>query len=138
MTRTDFDPSADTPFEALHVVLLGTVKYFWRDAVSRIDSDAKDVLIARLNSVIAHGLGISNLRGETLVQYAGSLVGRDFRVILQVAPAVLYGLLPAEAYEAWLALCRLAPLIFQPVIHDFPAYEVSQHSWHRASIKTNN
>lgn len=137
ITRTDFDPSTDTPFEALHVVLLGAVKYFWRDAVSRIDSEVKDVLIAHLNSVITHGLGISNLRGETLVQYAGSLVGRDFRVILQVAPAVLYGLLPAEAYEAWLALCRLALLIFQPVIHDFPTYEVSQRL-HRMLVETNN
>ena len=126
--QTDFDPNADTPFEALHVVLLGAVKYFWRDAVSRIDSAAKEVLIARLNSVISHGLGIANIRGETLVQYAGSLVGRDFRVVLQVAPAVLYGLLPAEAYEAWLALCRLAPLIFQPVIHDFTVYDVSKQA----------
>nr|VWO97023.1 Uncharacterized protein [Ganoderma boninense] len=91
----DFDPSSDTPFEALHVVLLGAVKYFWRDAVSRLDSTAKDVLIAHLNSVITDGLGLPNIRGETLVQYAGWLV----------------------------ALCRLAPMIFQPVIHDFSVYE---------------
>ncbi|KAJ8489898.1 hypothetical protein ONZ51_g2656 [Trametes cubensis] len=68
------------------------------------------------------GLGIPPLRGHTLVQYAGSLVGRDFRGILQVAPQVLQGLLPDEAYEAWLALCRLAPLIFQPKIEDRGTY----------------
>ncbi len=121
----ELDANQDTPFEALHVVLLGAVKYFWRDAVSRQNADGKEVLITRLNSLDPRGLGLSLLRGETLVHYAGSLVGRDFRAVLQVAPAVLYDLIPAEAYEAWLALGRLAPLIFQPVIRDRTSYMVS-------------
>ncbi|KAH9925773.1 uncharacterized protein B0H18DRAFT_1085196 [Fomitopsis serialis] len=118
----DFDPNQDSPFEALHVVLLGVVKYFWRDAVARQTADGKEILKARLTSVDVSGLDISPLRAQTLVQYAGSLVGRDFRAILQVAPTVLYGLIPSEAYEAWTALCRLAPLIFQPQIENTPDY----------------
>ncbi|KAI9063124.1 hypothetical protein FKP32DRAFT_1652266 [Trametes sanguinea] len=118
----EFDPNQDTPFEALHVVLLGAVKYFWRDAVSRQTAEGKNILKTRLDALDVSGLGIPRLRGHTLVQYAGSLVGRDFRAILQVAPAVLYDLIPAEAYEAWLALCRLAPLIFQPEIHNLSIY----------------
>ncbi|KAI0323276.1 hypothetical protein GY45DRAFT_1264888, partial [Cubamyces sp. BRFM 1775] len=124
---SDFDPNADSPFEALHVVLLGVVKYWWRDACSRQDQQGKAILKARLSSVDIAGLNISPLRGHTLVHYAGSLVGRDFRAILQVAPSVLYGLLPSAAYEAWLALCRLAPLIFQPEIDDLPSYKVWVH-----------
>ncbi|KAJ7223787.1 hypothetical protein C8J57DRAFT_1013640, partial [Mycena rebaudengoi] len=58
----------------------------------------------------------------TLVQYAGSLTGRDFHLILQLVPAVLYGLIPDKAYEAWLALCRLAPMVFQPEITDLSSY----------------
>ncbi|KZT68815.1 hypothetical protein DAEQUDRAFT_788403 [Daedalea quercina L-15889] len=112
----------DTPFEALHVILLGVVKYFWRDAVSRQSANGKETLKARLTSVNVAGLDISPLRAQTLVQYAGSLVGRDFRAVLQVAPLVLHGLIPDEAYEAWLALCRLAPMIFQPRIEDAPDY----------------
>ena len=107
------------------MVLLGAVKYFWRDAVSRQTTEGKQILKTRLDSVDTKGLGIPPLRGHTLVQYAGSLVGRDFRGILQVAPQVLQGLLPDEAYEAWLALCRLAPLIFQPKIEDRGTYMVS-------------
>ncbi|CDO70741.1 hypothetical protein BN946_scf184798.g56 [Trametes cinnabarina] len=118
-----FEPNVDTPFEALHNVLLGVVKYWWRDACARQDQRGKATLIARLSSADVAGLGISPLRGHTLVHYAGSLVGRDFRVILQVAPSVLYGLLPQAAYEAWLALCRLAPLIFQPQITSREVYE---------------
>ncbi|KAH9910206.1 hypothetical protein B0H21DRAFT_714536 [Amylocystis lapponica] len=114
----DFDPNQDSPFEVLHVILLGVVKYFWRDAVSRQSDEDKEILKTRLSSANVAGLGISPLRGHTLVQYAGSLVGRDFRTVLQVAPSVLHGMIPEEAYEAWVALCRLAPLVFQPAIEN--------------------
>ncbi|KAI0669224.1 hypothetical protein C8Q78DRAFT_1042302 [Trametes maxima] len=119
----EFEPNADSPFEALHVVLLGVVKYWWRDACARQDQQGKAALIARLSSTDIAGLGISRLRGHTLVNYAGSLVGHDFRIILQVAPSALHGLVPQPAYEAWLALCRLAPLIFQPEINNLSEYQ---------------
>ncbi|KAJ7138522.1 hypothetical protein C8R43DRAFT_1132056 [Mycena crocata] len=118
----DFDPNSDSPVEILHVILLGFVKYFWRDAVSRQDKDSKEILKARINSFDTSALGLAKARGNTLVQYAGSLTGRDFRLVLQLAPAVLYGLIPDKAYEAWLALCRMAPLVYQPEITDLSAY----------------
>ena len=120
----ELDPHADTPVEILHVVLLGFVKYFWRDAVSRQGSEGRRILKARLSSLPVDDLNLSPIDGHTLVQYAKSLTGRDFRVIVQVAPAVLYDLVPPQAYEAWLALCRLCPLIFQPEINDRDAYMV--------------
>lgn len=125
LAYTDFDAHADSPIEILHVVLLGVVKYFWRDACARQTPDGKEVLKARLTSMNVDGLGISPIRGHTLVYYAKSLVGRDFRIVLQVAPAVLHGMIPDAAYEAWLALGRLAPLIFQNSIDDLPTYIVS-------------
>ncbi|KAJ6508136.1 hypothetical protein C8R45DRAFT_1167703 [Mycena sanguinolenta] len=120
--KRDFDPTTDSPVEILHVVLLGFVKYFWRDAVSRQKPEGKEILKARINSFDTAPLGLAKARGHTLVQYAGSLTGRDFRLIAQIAPAVLYGLIPDEAYEAWLALCRLTPLVFQPEIPDLTSY----------------
>ncbi|KZT19673.1 hypothetical protein NEOLEDRAFT_1158985 [Neolentinus lepideus HHB14362 ss-1] len=119
---SDFDPSQDSPVEILHVVLLGVVKYWWRDAVSRQNSKGKEELKTRLSSFDTAGVTSSCLRGHTLVQYAGSLVGRDFRLILQVAPSVLQGLIPDVHYQGWLALCRLAPLLFQPMIDNLPEY----------------
>ncbi|KAI0311059.1 hypothetical protein OF83DRAFT_1177947 [Amylostereum chailletii] len=62
------DPHTDTPVEVLHMVLLGFVKYFWRDAVGRLDATGKSTLTTRLNSVDVSGLGISPLSGQTLVQ----------------------------------------------------------------------
>ncbi len=106
------------------MVLLGVVKYFWRDAVARQSAEGKATLKARLTSMTVDGLGISPIRGHTLVYYAKSLVGRDFRTVLQVAPAVLRGMVPEAAYEAWLALCRLAPMVFQNRIDDIEKYKV--------------
>ncbi|KAF8515093.1 hypothetical protein JB92DRAFT_3156825 [Gautieria morchelliformis] len=113
------DPHCDMPVEILHVILLGFVKYFWRDAVDRVRKAKKQPLLeSRLSSCDVRGLGLSPLAGHTLVQWAGSLTGRDFRALCQVAPFVLYDLIPPEAMGAWVALARLIPLVWQPVIPD--------------------
>ncbi|KAJ3542935.1 hypothetical protein NM688_g5919 [Phlebia brevispora] len=121
-TGIEIDPNQDTPVEILHVVLLGFVKYFWRDAVSRQNATGKKTLKTRLSSLDVSDLGLDPLNGHTLVQYAKSLTGRDFRMVVQVAPAVLYDLVPKPAYRAWLALCRLCPLVFQNEIPDRSEY----------------
>jgi hypothetical protein len=109
--------------------LLGFVKYFWRDVINnqlgKNKSDKKLKLADRLYSVDVSGLGISPLQGDVLVGYSGSLVGRDFRAIAQVAPFVLKGLVSDKCYETWVALSKLIPLIWQPRIDNLPQYIVS-------------
>lgn len=122
-----FDVNAYSPVEILHVFLLGVVKYLWRDAVARLHVHEKAILKTRLSSLDVRGLGLDPINGNTLVQYAGSLTGRDFRTIVQVGPTVLAGLLPDGLYEMWVAMGRLAPLIFQPKILDVNQYIV-RHS----------
>ncbi|KAF8204045.1 hypothetical protein BJ912DRAFT_841196 [Pholiota molesta] len=117
------DPHVDTPVEILHVVLLGFVKYFWRDLIAnQINDDQKRVLVVRLDSLNVDGLGISKLGGNTLVRYANSLTGRDFRAIAQVAPFVIYDMVPSDVYDAWVSLSTLIPLIWQPLIKDISRY----------------
>jgi len=118
------DPHQDTPVEILHVVLLGFVKYFWRDAIGRMNDAQKALLTTRLSSLDVAGLGIPLLAGKTLVKYAGSLTGRDFRAIAQSAPFVLYDLVPKECFDTWLSLCSLIPLIWQPMITDLDEHLV--------------
>lgn len=107
-------------------MLLGFVKYFWRDLVqNQVNDIQKQTLIIRLNSLNVDGLGISPLLGETLVKYAGSLTGRDFRAIAQVAPFVIYDFVAQDVYDAWVALSTLVPLIWQPTITNISQYCVS-------------
>ncbi|KAI6014952.1 hypothetical protein EDC04DRAFT_2903843 [Pisolithus marmoratus] len=112
------DPHQDTPVEILHVILLGFVKYFWRDAMSRLNEVQKAKLQVRLASFDVTGLGIPLLAGHTLIQYAGSLTGRDFRTISQAAPFILYDLVPCPCYEAFLVLSVLIPLVWKPCIEN--------------------
>ncbi|KAH7879373.1 hypothetical protein F5879DRAFT_771436, partial [Lentinula edodes] len=119
------DPHRDTPVEILHVILLGYLKYFWRDAISRLSEPKKEILVNHLCSIDVSSMGLSQLAGETLVKYARSLTGRDFRAIAQVAPFVLYDLVPKECYDAWLSLSALVPLVWQPVIQDLDSYLVT-------------
>ncbi|KAJ3719382.1 hypothetical protein C8R42DRAFT_697165 [Lentinula raphanica] len=117
-----FDPHRDTPVEILHVILLGFVKYYWRDTIARLSDNQKNVLSHRLSSFDVSGLGFPALNGETLVKYARSLTGGSFRVIAQTAPFVLYDLIPKQCYQAWVALSALVPLVWQPVIDDIDSY----------------
>jgi hypothetical protein len=82
------------------------------------------LLESRLSSLDVEGLGIYKLSGHTLVQYAGSLTGRDFRVLSQVVPFVIYDLVPKECYETWVSLSTLVPLIWQPTIENINTYLV--------------
>ncbi|KAF4584957.1 hypothetical protein EYR40_001783 [Pleurotus pulmonarius] len=119
------DPHQDTPVEILHVILLGFVKYFWRDLVqNQLKNKKKELALleTRLSCFDVSGLGISPIAGSTLVQYSGSLTGRDFRVIAQVAPFVAYDLVSPDCFAAWVSLSKLIPLIWQPQISDIDAF----------------
>ncbi len=113
------------------------MKYFWRDAVARLKDHDKLTLIARLSSFDVRGLGISRLAGRTLVTYAGSLTGRDFRALVQAAPFVLQGLpgIPHEAMDVWASLAVLVSQVWQPEIEDVDIYIVRFHI-HKTALVT--
>ena len=102
--------------EVLHVVLLGFVKYFWCDAIGRLSVANKALLTLRISSLNTTGLGFPHLTGKTYVQFASSLVGRDFRVIAQITPFVLFDLLPEYLYDTWLTLCVLIGGACSPIV----------------------
>ncbi|KAF8515939.1 hypothetical protein JB92DRAFT_3082782 [Gautieria morchelliformis] len=120
----ELDPHRDTPVEILHVILLGVVKYFWHDAIARTNDEQKTILKARLTCLDVCRLDpeLTRVPGHTYVQYAGSLVGRDFRAIAQVAIFALYDMLPPEILEAWAALGTLVPMVWSPCIADLDMY----------------
>ncbi|KAG2354321.1 hypothetical protein BDR07DRAFT_1548776 [Suillus spraguei] len=123
------NPHSDMPIEILHVVLLGFLKYFWPDAVECLSAVNKATVEARLSSLDVSGLGpnVAKPHGHTLVHYAGSLVGRDFCLISQVAVFVLYDMLETKILDAWAALCVLVPLLWMPTIDNLNNYMPKFH-----------
>ena len=87
-------------------------------------AEKKHLLEVWLSSVSTSGLGIGKISGSTLVQYAGSLTGRDFQTIIQVAPFVLHDLVSPLCYRAWVSLLNLVPIVWQPQIPDIDKYLV--------------
>ncbi|KAI6035322.1 hypothetical protein F5J12DRAFT_902148 [Pisolithus orientalis] len=130
-STSGLDPHQDTPVEVLHVILLRFMKYFWHDAISRMNDDQKAEFQVQLASFNTSGLSIPPLATQTFIQYAGSLAGCDFCAICQAAPFVLYDLVPHECYKAFLALSSLVPLVWQPCIDNInrhlPKFHILQH-----------
>ncbi|EHS64486.1 uncharacterized protein PGTG_20949 [Puccinia graminis f. sp. tritici CRL 75-36-700-3] len=119
-----FDGVLDTPVEVLHVVLLGIVKYLARDFVKPLSETVKLELIARLRSFNCDALNIDSLKPNYLIRHILSIVGRDFKVVLQCAPFVFFDYMTEEKRKIWSALCRLTPLIFQTTIVDMADYQI--------------
>jgi hypothetical protein len=94
--------------------------------MDRLTPDQKELLKIRLTCLNISGLhpDIAALAGSTLVQYSGSLVGRDFRIISQAAIFALYDLLDSNIVRAWSALCTLVPVIWEREIEDLDDYLV--------------
>lgn len=82
----------------------------------------------RLRSLDTAGLSIDRLSGHTLVQYTGSLTGRDFRAIVQVVPFILYDLVSDACFKSWVLLSTLIPLIWQPIIPNIDEHSVSKYA----------
>ncbi|KAH9821027.1 hypothetical protein DFH28DRAFT_923470 [Melampsora americana] len=122
-----FDGHADTPVETLHVVLLGITKYLFRDLMkglpsTKIGSPCYNDISARWRSFNTKGLNIPPINPNTLIQFYQSLVGKDFRTVLQTVPFVVFDHIPPEKRHVWTSLCLLGSYIFQTEIPDMERY----------------
>ena len=100
-----------------------------------VSNAQKDLLKQHINLLNISGLQIEqHLPGNTLVWYAGSLTGQDFRVTAQIAPFVLYDLVSPTSFAVWVSLSNLMPLIWQPEIEDINKYTVRFTSPSIASV----
>ncbi|KAI8460241.1 hypothetical protein BY996DRAFT_4632711 [Phakopsora pachyrhizi] len=117
-----FDGHKDTPVEVLHVVLLGILKYLYRDLIGGLSASKKEELIARLQSFDTCNLNIQPIKAKYLVQHYSSLVGKDFKVLIQAAPFVFFPLIEDSKRKIWNSLCHLCSFIFQTHIRDLKKY----------------
>jgi hypothetical protein len=112
----------DAPVESLHAILLGAVKYLFQDFMSGLNEDQKKELLALWYSFNTKSLNIPSIRPISMVQYSSSLIGKDFRIILQAAPFIFFQFMNPSKIKIWSSLCHLSALIFQTHIENMATY----------------
>lgn len=110
--------------EILHVFLLGVVKYFVREFVQKLSTKKMDTALGWIQSFNIDSLNISSIQPKYLIQHILSLVGKDFKIILQLAPFVFYQFMSETQRNIWISLCHLAPFIFMTHIDNMDEYQI--------------
>ncbi|KNE96997.1 hypothetical protein PSTG_09735 [Puccinia striiformis f. sp. tritici PST-78] len=113
----------DTPVEVLHFILLGVIKYISNDFLTNtIKPKQVNDLPGAWQSFITDALDLPVLNAAYMYKHHKSMIGKDFKIILQCAPFVFYQFMNEPRRELWCALCQLAPYIFQTQISNMETY----------------
>lgn len=116
-----FDPHRDIPIEILHTLLLGPWKYFTKRIVSRIGQSEKWKLQAEVASFNWAAYPRS-LSGRVLANYYGSMVGRDYKLIAQVAPFIFNNFCTSKELSILIILSELTNMLYVSSITNVQFY----------------
>ena len=123
-----FDPHEDTPIELLHTISLGCAKYIWHSSHTSWKGVQQNLFSVRLQAACVDGLSLHPIRAAYIMTYANSLIGRQFKTLIQLAVFQLHDLVSNDYFMLWKALGELSALLWYPEICDMKVYLVSQYS----------
>ncbi|KAI0079426.1 hypothetical protein K474DRAFT_1617769 [Panus rudis PR-1116 ss-1] len=122
LDQPELDVHRDTPIEVLHTILLGHDKYIWHETTSPWDKKKDDIFAVRLESSSTDGLSIPAIRGNYLMQYKKSLIGKHFKMLQQLAVFHLDGLCSEVILDMWKATGQLTAMLWYHTIPDMGQY----------------
>ncbi|KAJ7165453.1 hypothetical protein C8R43DRAFT_878421 [Mycena crocata] len=127
LTTDGLDPSRDTPIELLHTILLGVLKYLWHTTHTSWTPDQKKMFELRLQATNPSSLSVEGIRAGYIVQYANSLIGRQFKILLQSTVFHIHDLVDGNHFRAWKSIGDLAALLWLPEINNMEEYCADLH-----------
>ncbi|KAA1110820.1 hypothetical protein PGT21_032339 [Puccinia graminis f. sp. tritici] len=98
------------------------VKYMTHDFMKSLKPPQLVEVLAAWQAFNVNSLNIESIQSKYLSSHFRSLVGKDFKIILQTAPFVLYRFMNESQITWWNSLLTLATYIFETRINNMSEY----------------